>query len=117
MEHKGRVEYLPQSPGLTSLDFNLWGPLENTPGSETKHWNVVCHHTTPRIEEVCHTMLYVVVNMAMALMVDNSGMCDHWRNLDSNTAGWGGNIDHGCLFVVFGATAPSESGPPHSQDF
>jgi len=38
-------------------------------------------------------MLYVVINMALALVVDNynSGMHDHRHNLDSNTVGWGGN--------------------------
>jgi hypothetical protein len=33
-------------------------------------------------------MMYIVINMALALAVDNSGMCDHRRNLDSNI--WGG---------------------------
>jgi len=52
------------------------------------------------------TVFFVFITMALALVADNSGMCDHWRNLNSNTTGWGGNIDHGCLFVVIGATAP-----------
>jgi len=53
------------------------------------------------------TMLYVVIiNIELALMVDNSGMCDHRRNSDSNIVGWGGSIDRGCCLFVFVVTAP-----------
>jgi hypothetical protein len=76
-----------------------------------------CVTIPPQAYNKYATMLYVVINMALTLVVDNSGMCNHRSNLDTNTVGWGGNIDHGCLFVVSGATAPNETGPPPSRGF
>ena len=72
-------------------------------GHNTGMW---CVTIPPQDYKKYATMFYVVINMELALVVDHSGMCDHWHNLDSNTVGWGGNINHACFFGIFGATAP-----------
>jgi hypothetical protein len=51
------VEYSPQSPSVTPLHFNLWGSLKNPAGPETKNWNFLCHHSTPTVQEVCHSTM------------------------------------------------------------
>jgi hypothetical protein len=73
MGHKGKVEYSPQSPDLTPLDFNLQDSLKNPAGPEKK---IGSSHATIPLQQYKKytTMLYDVINTALVLEVGISHM-------------------------------------------